>query len=176
MVRSERFSRAVVALVMAAGLAVGPGALADGAAEGRPAPALAGTCLDGRRLDLAGFRGRNPVVVTFFQRFCEPCKTELTELKALDGRLRGKGLRIVAVALDQDRTSAAAVPRALGVRFPVVMDPGAEIVRRYGVGGLPYTAVIDRAGVIRTILVGFDRAKLRRAVDRVIGATTRRAG
>ena len=135
---------------------------------GQPAPAVSGTTLDGRSISLADFQGRNPVVLTFYAKFCAPCKEEFSHLVELDGRYRGKGLRIVGVSLDDDRQSAAVVPGAAKAGFPIVFDPKGGIAEKYGVQALPHTVVIDRDGKVNAVIIGLNLSALDRAVDEVL--------
>lgn len=42
-----------------------------------------------------------------------------------------------------------------GITFPTLVDPTEALVKRYGFGAYPATAVIDRGGSIRFHHVGF---------------------
>lgn len=42
-----------------------------------------------------------------------------------------------------------------GYGWPTVVDPAAEILRRYGLAGVPAFIVIDPAGDIRFVAVGY---------------------
>src|SRR4051794_16502417 len=53
--------------------------------EGKPAPALVGTTLDGKSFDLDQLRGKW-VVVNFFATWCEPCQAEHPDLLSFDRR------------------------------------------------------------------------------------------
>src|SRR5689334_6270676 len=53
-------------------------------ARGQVAPEFSGTSLDGRKLALSEFRGKNPVILNFYADFCPPCRKEFPHLKELD--------------------------------------------------------------------------------------------
>jgi peroxiredoxin len=158
-------------LTLAAGAVLGIALSIPGSAKaikGDLPPDFTGTTLDGRKITLSDFRGKNPVVLNFYAEFCGPCRKEFPHLKALDEKLGPKGLRIVAVSLDEDRGAAAAVPRESGARFPIVFDPKGSIAERYGVQAIPHTVVIDREGKVSAVLIGVDLDALDRAVAQVM--------
>lgn len=136
--------------------------------KGELAPDFTGTTLDGRKIKLSAFREKNPVVVSFFARFCEPCKAELSHLRDLDERYGGKGLRLISVSLDDDRQAAALLPGEARVKFPIVFDPKAKIGELFAVQALPHTVIIGKDGKIEQVITGVDRDLLDRSVDAVV--------
>jgi len=157
---------AIIAAALLAVLAVAPGRAS--VSRGQAPPDFTGTALDGRKVTLSDFRGKHPVVLNFFAEFCPPCKKEFPHLKALDEKYRARGLRVVAVSLDEDRATAAVVPKQNKVAFPVIFDPKGGIAEKYGVQAIPHTVVIDRAGKVHTVLIGLDLEALDRAVEQVM--------
>ena len=165
--RPARYILPSLATLMALGLfAAAPGSARP--EKGAFPPDFSGTTLEGRKVTLSQFRGKNPVVLNFFAEFCPPCKEEFPHLKKLDEQFGKKGLRVVAVSLDEDRETAAVVPRQHRVKFPVVFDPQGGIARKYGVQVIPHTVVIDREGKTHAVLSGFDLEALDRAVSQVV--------
>ncbi|HTE19737.1 MAG TPA: TlpA disulfide reductase family protein [Armatimonadota bacterium] len=136
--------------------------------RGQLPPDFTGATLDGRKITLSQFRGKNPVVLNFFAEFCGPCKKEFPHLKALDEQFGARGLKVIAVSLDEDRQTAAMVPNQSRVRFPVVFDPKAGIAEKYGVQAIPHTVILDREGKVHTVLIGLDLEKLDEAVAQVM--------
>jgi len=137
-------------------------------ARGDLAPDFTGTALDGRKVTLSDFRGKNPVVLNFYADFCGPCRKEFPHLKMLDERHAAQGLRIVAVSLDEDRKDAGALPGEFKVKYPVIFDPKGAISERYEVQTIPHTVVIARDGRIHQIITGLDLDALDRAVAAVL--------
>ena len=116
--------------------------------------------------DWVGPDAREPVkavVVTFFATRCEPCKRELPRLQAVYDEQKGKGLRVVSFAIDQEPSAEPAVRELLashGITFPVVKD-GSQLVARQYLGGqtiLPAMFVLDGAGKIAFVRQGYEDA------------------
>jgi peroxiredoxin len=102
----------------------------------------------GGRAGLAEQRGR-VVLLNFWATWCAPCRAELPALQALQRSLAADGLAVVAVSVDAGPSEAVArFAAGRGLDFPVLLDPGEDVARRYGVGAYPTSVVIDRQGRI----------------------------
>ena len=126
--------------------------------------------LDGRDLDLASLRGR-VVLVDFWATWCEPCKVSLPFYAALDAELRGRGLTVVAVSTDENDADVRAFLKATPLPFAIARDPRGEVAESMGVGMIPTTLLLDRAGNVRLRRQGFtpaDEPALRREVEKLL--------
>jgi peroxiredoxin len=151
------------AFVMAVtGLATGLGLLLAGGC-GEPAPKLQnGDAAPGfETVDLTGAPVRFPedfagevVAVRFWADWCPFCKSEMRALEPVYQRLKGEGLRILAVNVGQSRATAAAFVRELELSYGVALDEASQTARRYGVVGLPTTFFVDRNGHVRGKILG----------------------
>jgi peroxiredoxin len=155
--------RALLAAPALLGLALAAPGLAT-PSKGRLAPDFTGASLDGKKITLSDYRGKNPVVLNFFADFCPPCREEYPHLKALDEKFGARGLRVVSVSMDEDRETASRVPRQNNVRFPVIFDPKNLIAEKYDVQAIPHTVVIGRDGKVLSVMIGLDVEELDRAV------------
>lgn len=82
------------------------------------------------------------------------CTTQLVKLQARLAELTSEGAAVLAVSTDTPE-EARTVVRKFGLTFPLLSDPGMEVIRRYGMKGermemadLGYV-VIDQEGRIR---------------------------
>ena len=117
----------------------------------RPAPAIAGTTLDGGSFDLTTRKG-SWVLVNFFQTTCTPCKQEHPEL--LSFVARGRRAELVTVVWSDSPANVRKFFATNGGTWPVVTDDQSRISVAYGVTGVPETFVIDPTGVVRQHIVG----------------------
>jgi cytochrome c biogenesis protein CcmG/thiol:disulfide interchange protein DsbE len=131
----------------------GTGADSDQIAKGQPAPAIAGTTLDGVPFDLAALRGR-PVVINFWGPTCVPCREEFPLLKAKLAAHAGDGLAVVGILTDDAPDPARMFAADEGATWPTVIDPGGALKKAYRVVGRPQSYFIDRAGILRSIQIG----------------------
>jgi cytochrome c biogenesis protein CcmG, thiol:disulfide interchange protein DsbE len=119
---------------------------------GSRAPAFQARAVDGtgRVKQLADYQGQ-VLIVNVWATWCEPCKVEMPSLERLHEMYGSKGLRIVAVSIDETAgdDSIRAYARNLGLRFEILHDNTGEIEKRYQTTGYPETFVIARDGTIR---------------------------
>lgn len=115
-----------------------------------PAPALAGTTLDGRPFDLAQLRGR-PALVYFWASWCGVCKAMQHNIDALQN-----DVPMISVALQSG--NAAAVRRYLAERgssMPTLPDEDGAAAARYGIRGVPAAFILGPDGNIRYTSLGY---------------------
>jgi len=121
----------------------------SGTASG-PAPALAGTLLDGKPLALAAYAGR-PVLVHFWATWCQICRLEQGSIDAL-----ARDAAVITVAMQSgDRAAVIQHLRKEALSFPVFNDPDGEIAAQWGVRAVPASFIVDGAGQIRYVEVGY---------------------
>ena len=144
------------------GVAISPNvAIAPGASViqigsplmGKPAPALAGTTLDGAAFDLASLRG-SPVLVNFWASWCGPCRDEFPLLAAAEKRHAGEGLKVIGVLFKDDAAPARVFVANEKADWPTIADPGRTLEQAWAVLAPPQTYFIDRAGIVRDIQIG----------------------
>lgn len=122
---------------------------------------------EGNAQPLTRWKGKI-LVVNFWATWCEPCRAEIPGLVRIQDKLAAKNVQIVGISID----SVAKVKefaKEFKVQYPLVMGgmDAIEITRKLGnkVGGLPYTVVLDRNGVIKARhLGGITEADLESAI------------
>ena len=115
-----------------------------------PAPALAGSMLDGEILDLQDLRGK-PVLVHFWATWCPICRAE-------DGSIHDLAQDYEVLTVATNSGDAGGIRRYMeeqGLRFPVMLDESGEMGNRWGVKGVPSSFFIDGSGQIRSVAVGY---------------------
>ena len=125
---------------------------AGGALVGRPAPDFALPRVDGPEMRLADLRGR-VVLLNVWATWCEPCKVEMPLLQRL-AQEHPDQVVVLGVNYGEDPAKVQAFAAAYGLTFPLLLDPEHEVVRLYGVRGLPTTVVIDPEGIVRAVHLG----------------------
>jgi peroxiredoxin len=124
--------------------------LGDPAGEtGEPLPDLTLPCFTGEEpFRLADLRG--PAVVNLWASWCTPCRDELPALQRYADRA-AREVHVVGVVTEDRRSAAAALAEDLGITFPALDDPDAELRKELGVLGLPATLFVDAAGRVRLV-------------------------
>jgi len=98
------------------------------------------------------------VLLNIWATWCGPCRIEMPGMERLQQRLGPKGLRIVAVSVDDPGMEAriTAFAEELGLSFELLHDATGAIRQHYQTTGVPETFIIDREGKIRRRIIGAD--------------------
>lgn len=117
------------------------------------APAFSLTTLNGRRITLAGFRGK-VVLLNFWATWCGPCRKEIPEFIKLQTQYAPAGLQIIGLSLDDDAQPVREFYKRFGMNYPVAMaDERVGLLYR-GTTVVPTTIVIGRDGRIAGRVLG----------------------
>jgi cytochrome c biogenesis protein CcmG/thiol:disulfide interchange protein DsbE len=119
----------------------------------RRVPSLRLRTLDGRELDLTGYRGR-PLLLNFWATWCAPCVREFPLLRRTLDQRGADGLAIVGVLVNDQPAKARAFMREHGGTWPVVADKGGVAAGALQVFGLPETVFVRRDGTMSSRVLG----------------------
>ena len=113
-------------------------------------PMLAGTTLDGTKLDMASFKGK-VMVVNIWGSWCDPCQAEAPYLEHANEAYRDKGVQFVGIDTRDNVGQAQAFVKAKQISYPNLVDDGNEtlLTKLAGITSLasvPSTLIIDKNG------------------------------
>jgi len=146
----RRWLRRAVEVVVVLALILGARAWQQSGIASGPAPALTGVLLDGKPVTLAAFSGR-PVLVHFWATWCPICRLEQDSIDAL-----ARDAAVITVAMQSgDRAAVVQHLRNETLSFPVLNDPDGVIAAQWGVRAVPASFIVDGAGQIRYVEVGY---------------------
>lgn len=114
------------------------------------APPVVGLLLSGETAVLGASQGK-PTLVHFWATWCSVCKIERSNIEAI-----ARDYSIVTVA-SQSGTSAevAQYVQTHAIRAPVLVDEDGAVAAQFGVRAFPTSFIIDSAGQIRDVEVGY---------------------
>ncbi|MDR3082782.1 MAG: TlpA family protein disulfide reductase [Streptomyces sp.] len=138
------------------------------------APDLSGTALDGKKLDVADFKGK-VVVVNVWGSWCPPCRAEAPNFAKVAQDTESKGVQFVGInTRDSSKGPARAFEKEYEVPYPSLYDPTGKLMLRFKKGTLnpqaiPSTLIIDRDGKIAArTLQALSEDKLREMIAPVL--------
>jgi thiol-disulfide isomerase/thioredoxin len=167
----------LAALAVAISACVTTGGASGGGGEGgnqvgAPVPALKVESLSGKKIDVKSYRGR-VLLLDVWASWCGPCKQELPMLDAMARRLKGQGIEVLAVSVDQERANVDKFLKGHGHwSLTIAHDPAGAIAERLQPDKMPTSYVIDRSGIVRYVNAGFvpdDAAVIERRLLEVAG-------
>lgn len=100
--------------------------------------------LQGKSWTLKDLRGK-VVLVNFWATWCPPCRKEMPDLEALSKRFKDQGLVILAIS-DEDVAKVKPFIAEKSFTYPILLDPGRNVNKLFGVEGIPKTFIYDREG------------------------------
>ena len=113
------------------------------------APAISLMDIEGKKLDLADYRGK-VVVLDFWATWCGPCRAAIPHLNELADRLQGKPVQFIAIT-DEDQKLVESFLKKSPMHAWVGLDTDRSMFKAYDVEGIPHTVVIDQKGRIAAV-------------------------
>ncbi|GHH78140.1 hypothetical protein GCM10018793_27870 [Streptomyces sulfonofaciens] len=120
-------------------------------ADRKAGPELAGQTLQGKKLDVASYRGK-VVVLNVWGSWCPPCRAEAPNFAQVAKDTAAKGVQFVGInTRDTSTEPAKAFEQDYHMPYPSLYDPTGKLMLRFPKGTLnpqfiPSTVVLDRKG------------------------------
>ena len=153
---------------------------------GKPVPGFVLQRLGGGTLSLDDIKG-NVSVLNFWAFWCGPCMAELPVIARLARETSGSDVKVIAI-----HTPQGLAPGISKEEFPKIVQAGVSKYEgsfdtvwdskeqnfsvRSGIRNIPVTLVVDKEGIVRYRMVGFDPEnayrKLKAVVDSLSGSST----
>ncbi len=109
--------------------------------------------LAGKDVKLSSLKGK-VVFLNFWATWCGPCRTEMPSMQRMYEKLKGEGLEILAVDLQEGKDQVQSFARELGLSFPILLDSTGKVGAHYNARAIPTTYLFDRKGFIIAFVVG----------------------
>jgi thiol-disulfide isomerase/thioredoxin len=117
--------------------------------------------LSGRVRRLSEWRGE-VVLCNFWATWCAPCRKEIPMLVSLRDEYASLGFEVVGIAVDNE-ANVREFSRTYQVSYPILLAEasGLDLMKALGntAGGLPFTVLLDREGVILSRRLGILHAE-----------------
>ncbi len=106
----------------------------------------------------SGYRGK-VVVLEFWATWCQVCSMLVPTLNDWQHKFSGQGVEFLGVSAESVPTIVGRAPQ-LGIEYPLASDHTAKTTQAYRASALPTVFVVDKKGVIRDMMIGYDEAQL----------------
>jgi cytochrome c biogenesis protein CcmG/thiol:disulfide interchange protein DsbE len=106
-----------------------------------------------RKITLSDYRGQ-VVVLNFWATWCPPCIEELPSLETLQQRMKDKGIKVLAISIDDDDSAYHQFLKDNRVDLLSVRDASKKSNNLYGTFKFPETYIIDQKGIVRRKFIG----------------------
>ena len=125
---------------------------------GAKAPAAAVETLDGKRVDLAQYVGKQPVLIEFWATWCPNCRELEPHLKAVHEKY-GSQVRFigVSVSVNQSPDRVKAYVAKHGIPGDQLFDRNGTATGAYDVPATSYVVVLDKTGKVVYTGLGGDQ-------------------
>ncbi|WP_342512305.1 thiol-disulfide oxidoreductase ResA [Sporosarcina sp. FSL K6-1522] len=107
--------------------------------------------LEGNKQRLSDYKGEG-VFLNFWGTWCAPCKKEMPYMENQHKAFEEKGVRILAVNIQESDLKVKAFRDQYGLTFPIAIDKDKSVLEAYNVIPLPTTFLIDKDGKIKQII------------------------
>jgi thiol-disulfide isomerase/thioredoxin len=143
-------------------------------AEDSKLPTLKLKDLNKKRVELADFYSKGPILLNFWTLSCEPCKKEMKHLNKFADKYAENGFQIVSINMDTPRSMSKvkAYVKSQKYSFTVLSDPKSSAFRKVGGNVMPYILIVDSKGTILKRHVGYnpgDEIGLEKEIVEILG-------
>jgi cytochrome c biogenesis protein CcmG, thiol:disulfide interchange protein DsbE len=146
----------VAAMVLGAVALVKFGPKLEGVEVGKRAPNF--TAVDIQKGDSVSLHAASEgqvTLVNIWATWCIPCRAEMPAMQELYRELGPKGLRIIAVSIDEGSAKdVLAFVNELGLTFDILQDNTGDIQRVFQTTGVPESFLLDKKGIIVKKVIG----------------------
>ena len=101
------------------------------------------------------YLGEKNLVVSFFATWCVPCAKEIPELIKLSEEFSAD-FEFILIDVNEKRNIVRAYVDKNNISLPVIWDKYGVVFEKYGGGGLPLLAVINKKGHITYLHSGYE--------------------
>ena len=122
---------------------------------GQVAPDFSTLDLSNRTVSLSSYRGQKVVLLDFWATWCGPCRLEMISLQTLQEKYQNQGLEILSLNQGEDAELVRQFITRKKYGFHVLLDAAGAVNNLYGVRGIPTLVLVDKAGVIQRLEVGY---------------------
>ena len=109
--------------------------------------------LKGVMHDLGDYKNQ-VVLVQFWATYCTPCRKEMPSMNRLQGKLKGKPFKILAVDMAEETSEVIEFVKQVKPEFTILLDTDGAYIQKWRVFAAPANFIIGKDGEIKYTLYG----------------------
>lgn len=119
-------------------------------------------------------KGEKLTIIDFWATWCQPCRSSIPKINKLYETFKDQGLQIIGISIDSPRNQAKVGPfsNALGIKYPVLLDPDQEVSDRFNFSSIPIMFFINANNEIVFTHEGYtpgDETELKGIIEKHLG-------
>lgn len=115
-------------------------------------PSISIKDIDGKTFNTSDISNNGkPIIISFWALYCKPCQKELSTIaEVYEDWQKETGVKLIAVSIDDARSSARVKPTANGNNwdYEILLDMNGEFKRAMNVNQIPHTFLLNGKGEI----------------------------
>jgi cytochrome c biogenesis protein CcmG, thiol:disulfide interchange protein DsbE len=127
----------------------------EGVEIGLMAPDFTLKTIEGDSITLSSIRGQ-PILLNFWATWCPFCVDEMPAFQNVYEEFKDDGFIVISITKEvgSEMDNVVDFRDNFNLTFPILLDEGGVVTKRYYVNSLPRTLMITPEGVINNILMG----------------------
>ena len=101
-----------------------------------------------QQIRLSEINRENPVLLVFWASWCPNCVAEIPKLNEIFETKSAKGLKMIAVNVEETRDDILEFMKKTPVKYPVLLDEHGKTANLYGLAGIPVALYLEKGGEI----------------------------
>jgi thiol-disulfide isomerase/thioredoxin len=110
--------------------------------------------LDGGNLDLAGYKGKNVVILDFWATWCGPCTQAMPIIEKVAHEYQDKGVLLFAVNIQEQPDDVKKFLEEAELKVAVALDKDGTVGSAYKAEAIPQTVLVGKDGTVQVVRVG----------------------
>ena len=93
-------------------------------------------------------KGAKVTYLDFWASWCAPCRQSLAWMNELQAKYGGKGLKIIAVNVEEDTEGAKQFLKSIDPTYEIQFDPEGTLPAKFDVQAMPTSFILDSTGKV----------------------------
>lgn len=112
------------------------------------------------------------ILLDFWATWCGPCRESIPHLIQLYKTYQKNGFEVIGMSMDKgDIEVVRNFVRAMEIPYSIVITPD-EVARKYKVTAIPTTFFIDKKGILRERITGFNSTIAQQMTSKTVELTS----